>query len=108
MPAEKTCVTCRRHPCHFESYCHGEGCVNWLQNDETADERSPEDEATADNDGNAEVSYSLQRLAREQMKKRILADILCDLAVCDIEGWSKTEYIAELKQMLDGINDNPR
>ena len=37
------------------------------------------------------------------MKKRLLADILTDLMVCEIEGISKMEYINELIDMLAGL-----
>ena len=36
------------------------------------------------------------RLARERMKLRLLADIRMDLMVCDMEGWDKLEYLDEL------------
>lgn len=34
-----------------------------------------------------ETRKALNRLAREQIKLRLLADIRFDLAVCEIEGW---------------------
>ena len=46
---------------------------------------------------------SLNRLAREQMKLKLLADIRTDLMVCEIEGWSKMEYLNELKELIDGF-----
>lgn len=49
------------------------------------------------------TGITLNRLAREQMKKRLLADILADLMVCEIEGISKMEYINELIDMLAGL-----
>lgn len=36
-----------------------------------------------------ETRKALNRLAREQIKLRLLADIRFDLAVCEIEGWDK-------------------
>lgn len=36
-----------------------------------------------------ETGKALNRLAREQIKLRLLADIRFDLAVCEIEGWNK-------------------
>lgn len=42
-------------------------------------------------------------LARAQFKHRMLADIRFDLAVCEIEGWNKLEYIAELVALLRTI-----
>lgn len=50
-----------------------------------------------------ETRKALNRLAREQIKLRLLADIRFDLAVCEIEGWDKTEYLAELKEMMDTL-----
>lgn len=44
-------------------------------------------------DGAAEA---LQRLAREQCKTKLLADINADMMVCEIEGWDQTAYLAEL------------
>ena len=45
----------------------------------------------------------MQRVAREEMKHRIYADILADMMVCDIEGWDKMEYIIELQDMLNTL-----
>ena len=38
----------------------------------------------------------LNQCAREQMKERLMRDILCDMAVCEIEGWDKLEYLDDL------------
>ena len=43
-----------------------------------------------------DTRVALNRLAREQMKRRLLADISVDLTVCGIEGWDITEYVDEL------------
>lgn len=53
--------------------------------------------------GGQEVSQQLNRLARERMKQRLLNDILVDLQVCELEGWNKLEYIAELRDMLNTL-----
>lgn len=50
-----------------------------------------------------ETRKALNRLAREQIKLRLLADIRFDLAVCEIEGWNKLEYLNELKSMIDDL-----
>lgn len=50
-----------------------------------------------------ETRKVLNRLAREQIKLRLLADIRFDLAVCEIEGWNKLEYLNELKSMIDDL-----
>ena len=52
---------------------------------------------------NESISKSLNRLAREQVKLRILSDIKIDMAVCEIEEWDKTEYINEIKELINSI-----
>lgn len=44
--------------------------------------------------------YALQRLAREQIKTKLLADIRTDLMICQLEGWDQTEYLAELHELI--------
>lgn len=41
--------------------------------------------------------------ARHAMIERIYQDILCDMQVCEIEGWDKTEYIRLLRDKLNNI-----
>lgn len=43
-----------------------------------------------------ETRIAMNRLGREQMKQRLLADISVDLTVCGLEGWDITEYVDEL------------
>lgn len=50
-----------------------------------------------------ETRKALNRLAREKMKYRLLADIRFDLAVCEIEGWDKAEYLSEIKNMINEL-----
>ena len=50
-----------------------------------------------------ETRRAMQRVAREEMKMRIYADILADMMVCDIEGWDKMEYINELQDMFNDL-----
>ena len=50
-----------------------------------------------------EISFALQRKAREQMKCILMQDILQDLTICKLEGWSCLEYLNELKQIIDGF-----
>lgn len=50
-----------------------------------------------------EARKALNRLAREKMKYRLLADISLDLVICELEGWSKTEYLNELKDMINEL-----
>lgn len=47
---------------------------------------------------------SVNDLARLKFQEQLLKEIMFDLAICDIEGWDKREYISELRNMLNGIN----
>lgn len=42
-------------------------------------------------------------LARQKFKQKLLNDILVDLTICEIEGWCKLEYIKELKNLIDSL-----
>jgi hypothetical protein len=46
---------------------------------------------------------TVNELARQKFKQRILNDILVDLTICEIEGWCKLEYINELRKLINGI-----
>lgn len=46
---------------------------------------------------------SVNELARETFKLNLLRDIMCDLTICEIEGWCKTEYINQIKNMVAEI-----
>lgn len=46
---------------------------------------------------------AFNRLAREKMKLRLLADIRMDLMVCELEGYSKLEYLDELLALLQEL-----
>lgn len=50
-----------------------------------------------------EERYTLHVLAREQMKRKLLADIAVDLTVCQIEGWDYKEYVFCLHSEIDRI-----
>lgn len=50
-----------------------------------------------------EARKVLNRLAREKMKYRLLADISFDLVICELEGWDKLEYLNELKDMINAL-----
>lgn len=50
-----------------------------------------------------DISYALQRKAREQMKTILLQDILTDITICKIEGWPYFDYLNELKALIDGF-----
>lgn len=47
---------------------------------------------------------SFNILARKKFQEHFLQEIRFDLMVCQIEGWSKVEYIRELKALIDSIN----
>lgn len=46
---------------------------------------------------------AFNQLAREQLKRKLLADILVDMKICEIEGWDKLEYLNELKNLINGF-----
>lgn len=50
-----------------------------------------------------ETRLALNTLARKQMIRRLLADILVDINICQLEGWDYREYLLELKKNIDGI-----
>lgn len=50
-----------------------------------------------------ETRRMLNRVAREQMKERLMRDILADMTVCELEGWDRVEYLNELKELIDSF-----
>ena len=48
-----------------------------------------------------EEGRALNRLAREEMKHRLMADILADIQVCQLEGMDYREYLQELKELIN-------
>lgn len=48
---------------------------------------------------------SLNRLAREQMKLKLMQDIRTDLIVCEIEGWSKITIVSIVLGRRKGASD---
>ena len=50
-----------------------------------------------------DTARALNDLARHEAIVRILNDIRMDMEICEIEGWDKTEYIKQLKKLLDSI-----
>lgn len=44
-------------------------------------------------------------LARERMKLKLMNDIRIDLEICKLEGWDKTEYLNEIKELINSINN---
>lgn len=49
------------------------------------------------------IGTALNRLAREQMKYKLMADIRADIEVCKLEGIDYKEYLIELKDIIDGF-----
>lgn len=47
-----------------------------------------------------ETSEALNRLAREQTKLKLLADIHTDMVVCEIEGWDHRAYLRDLHDLI--------
>ena len=46
---------------------------------------------------------TVNTLAREKFKLKIMQEIMFDLMVCEIEGWSKSAYIKEIKDLISGL-----
>lgn len=55
---------------------------------------------------NIDERKTLNRLAREQMKLKILKDISMDMQICKLEGWNVTEYIDELIRELERLRND--
>ena len=55
--------------------------------------------------GDEETRKQYNRFARETMKYRLLRDIRVDLQICELEGWSKTEYLDELREMINQLGE---
>ena len=72
-------------------------------------EFKPESLEAVSNSGNpwkyfdAPCARTVNELAREKFKERLLNDILCDLMICEIEGWCKLEYINQLKELIGSM-----
>lgn len=54
-------------------------------------------------DNNPKTPYKLNKLAREQLKYKLLQDLRIDFEICKLEGWDIKEYINELKTEIDNI-----
>ena len=49
----------------------------------------------------------LNQLAREELKQKLLQDILFDIQVCKMENWEYKEYLYELRELIESIiNEN--
>ena len=51
--------------------------------------------------------YTMQKLARHQMRCKLLADIQADMMACQLEDWDQTEYIRELQELLNSFRVKP-
>lgn len=49
------------------------------------------------------LGEKLNRLAREEMKLRLLRDIHTDITVCKLEGWDYHGYLDELQELIESI-----
>ena len=49
------------------------------------------------------IGKTLNKLAREQMKLKLMADIRADIEVCKLENIDYREYLKELKSIIDGF-----
>lgn len=49
------------------------------------------------------VGVALNRLAREQLKLKLMLDIRMDISVCQLEGIDYKLYLRELKSIIDGF-----
>lgn len=54
---------------------------------------------------NEDYRKSLNDLARARFQQNLLNDILIDLQICEIEGWSKSDYLNSLKELLSSIGN---
>jgi hypothetical protein len=67
------------------------------------------DKGTAKSGPKKQFSYDASQaktvndLARQKFKQRLLQDILVDLMICEIESWDKREYIRELQNLIGSI-----
>ena len=52
---------------------------------------------------NKDTARALNDLARHKAIVRILNDIRMDMEICEIEGWSKSEYLNLIRRLLDSI-----
>ena len=50
-----------------------------------------------------DVGIALNRLAREQLKLKLMFDIRMDIEACKLEGISYKDYLLELKGIIDGF-----
>ena len=51
------------------------------------------------------TAKTANELARKKFQEKILQDIRVDLMICEIEGWDKSEYIQEIKKLINSIGE---
>ena len=51
------------------------------------------------------VARQFNELARSKFKRMLLNEILVDIKICEIEGWAKTEYLNELKHLINNLGN---
>lgn len=49
------------------------------------------------------IEKKIQILCREEMKEKLLKDILMDINVCKLENWDYKEYLIDLKNIIDNF-----
>lgn len=49
---------------------------------------------------------AMNNLARAKLKEQLLKDITIDLMVCKIEGWSYSQYAAELYDLIGSVYES--
>ena len=54
-------------------------------------------------DASPEMRHTFNQMCREEEKCKLLSWIQADIAVCELEGWNKTEYIEELQDLLNSF-----
>jgi len=59
-------------------------------------------------DKNIDTPKRLNDLAREQMRLKLLNDILIDLKICQIEGWDTIKYLKSLQTLISSFITNGR
>lgn len=50
-----------------------------------------------------DIGPTLNKLAREQLKLRLIQDIRVDIEICKLEGLDYKQYLHELKEIIDGF-----
>ena len=50
-----------------------------------------------------DIGATLNRLAREQLKLKLMLDIRMDIEVCMLEGLYYKDYLIELKSIIDAF-----